>query len=394
MTPWSDVLAYGRCISDRDLADREERVRAQSPVLLQYTSGTTGAPKGVLLNHMSLLLNAYHVGTCQRLTPQDRCCVPVPFHHCFGAVIGTLASLVHGTTMLIPSEYFDAQATLQCMDAEKATAVYGVPTMFIGMLEHPSFQDRDLSTLRTGIMAGAPCPVALVKRVMQQLGADEITIGYGLTEASPVITQTRVDDPEERRMGSVGRPIPGVEVKVVDPTSSTDLPLGEPGELCARGHNVMMGYYGMPDATAEAIDSNGWLHTGDLATVDADGFVQITGRKKDMIIRGGENVYPREVEEVLHRHPAVEDVQVVGVPDERLGEELCAWIRLRSGTSATEDEVREFLQGKVAHYKIPRFIDFVESFPLTETGKVRKYEIREEAARMHGAARVVLAAAE
>ncbi len=384
MATWAEMIRYGRRVPGWVLRAHEDHVRSDQPVLLQYTSGTTGAPKGVLLSHRNVLLNAHYVGVCQGLTPDDRVCVPVPFYHCFGAIIGTLASLVHGTTMLIPSEYFDAATALRCMEAERATAIYGVPTMFIGMLEDPSFPARDLSTLRTGVMAGAPCPVDVMKRVIQDMGAKQITIGYGLTEASPVITQTRVDDPVERRVETVGRAIPGVEVKILDPETGEERGTGEQGELCARGHNVMLGYHGMPKATSDAIDPRGWLHSGDLATLDEDGYVRITGRHKDMIIRGGENVYPREIEEVLHRHPAVEDVQVVGLPDDRLGEEVCAWIKVRAGAELTEDDVRDFLRPALAHFKIPRYIDFVDAFPLTVTGKVQKYRIREVATEQHG----------
>jgi fatty-acyl-CoA synthase len=384
MATWGEMMTYGQRVPGWVLRAQEALVRLDQPALLQYTSGTTGSPKGVLLSHRNVLLNAYYVGICQGLTPEDRVCVPVPFYHCFGAIIGTLASLVHGTTMLIPSEYFDATAALQCMEAEEATAVYGVPTMFISMLEHPSFSERDLSSLRTGVMAGAPCPVDVMKRVMEDMGASEITIGYGLTEASPVITQTRVDDPVERRVETVGRAIPGVQVKILDPETGEERATDEQGELCARGHNVMLGYHAMPKATADAIDPRGWLHSGDLAVLDEDGYVRITGRHKDMIIRGGENIYPREIEEVLHRHPAVEDVQVVGLPDDRLGEEVCAWIKIRADAEVTEDDIRDFLRPAVAHFKIPRYIDFVEAFPLTVTGKVQKYRIREIATHQYG----------
>jgi len=393
MTTWSEMLEYGKRIPGSALRNKEAEVRCHQPVILQYTSGTTGAPKGVLLSHRNLLLNAYYVGACQRLSSEDRVTVPVPFYHCFGAVIGTLASMVHGTAMLVPSEYFEPEATLHCMESERATAVYGVPTMFIGMLEHASFGGRDLSSLRTGVMAGAPCPVELMKRVIHDMGASEITIGYGLTEASPVITQTRTNDSLERRVETVGRPIPGVEVKIVDPETRVDLQVGEQGELCARGHNVMLGYYDMPEATERAIDADGWLHSGDLAVEDADGYFRITGRDKDMIIRGGENIYPREIEEVLYRHPAVEEAQVVGIPDRRLGEQVCAWIKVRERATADEDEIRAFLRQALAHFKVPKHIDFVESFPLTVTGKVQKYKIREIAARKHGQERKAVFAA-
>ncbi len=381
MITWAEMIRRGREVEDIDLEALEAELNPDDPIILQYTSGTTGAPKGVLLSHRNLLLNAYYVGVCQRLSTADRICVPVPFYHCFGAVIGTLGSLVHGSAMLVPGEYFEARATLDCMERERATVIYGVPTMFIAMLAHPSFSGRDLRSLRTGIMAGAPCPVELMKRVIQDMGARQMTIAYGLTEASPVITQTLLDDPVERRVGTVGRPIPGIEVKVVDPDTGRDLPDGEQGELCDRGHNVMLGYYADSRATADAIDEDGWLHTGDLAVKEPSGYVRITGRIKDMIIRGGENVYPREIEEILHAHPDVENVQVVGVPDAILGEEVCAWVKAREGSEVTEAQVRDFLRDRLAHFKVPRYVMFVDAFPLTVTGKVQKYRIRELAAR-------------
>ncbi len=384
MIAWSEMIRRGTEIERTALDAVESGLDPGDSVILQYTSGTTGAPKGVLLSHRNLLLNAFYVGVCQRLSSADRICVPVPFYHCFGAVIGTLGSLVHGSAILVPGEYFEAQATLDCMEAERATVIYGVPTMFIAMLEHPSFPGRDLQSLRTGIMAGAPCPVELMKRVIRDMGARQMTIAYGLTEASPVITQTLLDDPVDRRVGTVGKPIPGIEVKVVDPETGRDLPDGEQGELCDRGHNVMLGYYADPGATAEAVDGDGWLHTGDLAVREPSGYVRITGRIKDMIIRGGENVYPREIEEVLHAHPDVENVQVVGVPDALLGEEVCAWVKAREGAEITDAQVRAFLRDRLAHFKVPRYIMFVETFPLTVTGKVQKYRIRELAARELG----------
>ena len=374
---WSEFLEGGNAVPAEEVTRREALVAPLDPVNLQYTSGTTGFPKGVLLSHRSVLLNAWYVGEAQRLGPEDRVCVPVPFYHCFGIVMGTLGCLVHECTMLVPHEHFTPETVLDCVERERATSLYGVPTMFMAELEHESFPGRDLSSLRTGIMAGSPCPVEVMNRVVGDVGAREVTIAYGLTEASPVITQTLADDPVELRVSTVGRPIPGVEVRVVDPATGDELPEGEQGELQARGHGVMLGYWKMPEATAEAILEGGWLRTGDLAVRQSDGCYRITGRIKDMIIRGGENVYPREIEEFLHTHPAVENVQAVGVPDPRFGEEVCVWIKLRNGAQATEDEVRSFCRERLAYFKVPRYVKFVEDFPLTVTGKVQKYRIRE-----------------
>ena len=304
-------------------------------------------------------------------------CVPVPFYHCFGCVIGTLGTLVRGATLLSPAQYFDPAKTLDCLELERATAIYGVPTMFIAAFEDPSFAGRDLASLRTGIMAGSPCPIELMKRVVQDMGARQMTIAYGLTEASPAITQTLADDPLELRVSTVGRVIPGVEAKVVDPDTLETMPDGEQGELWARGHNVMIGYYRMPEATADAVDPDGWLRTGDLTVREPSGYFRITGRIKDMIVRGGENIYPREIEEVLYGHPAIEAAQVVGIPDKRLGEEVCAWIKFRAGTTATVDEIRDFCTERMAHFKVPRVITLVDEFPMTVTGKVQKFRIRE-----------------
>ena len=377
MASWHEVLEAGESVAHDRLTEREAGLEPDQPINLQYTSGTTGFPKGVLLSHRNLLLNAWSVGACQRLTPEDRVCVPVPFYHCFGCVIGTLCSMVHGTAMLVPAEYFDPVATLDCIEQGRATSVYGVPTMFIAQLEHPSFEGRDLSSLRTGIMAGSPCPIEVMNRVIDEMGAAEITIAYGLTEASPAITQTLTDDPVELRVSTVGQVIPGVEARIVDPESGEPVADGLQGELCARGHNVMVGYYQMPEATAEAIDDEGWLHTGDLAVRDANGYFRITGRIKDMIIRGGENIYPREIEEFLYANPKVEDVQVVGVPDAKFGEEVCAWIKLRHGETADAEEIREFCKERLAYFKVPRYIEFVEEFPMTVTGKVQKFKMRD-----------------
>lgn len=374
---WPGFLALGSGVPTAEIHRREALVAPLDPANLQYTSGTTGFPKGVLLSHRSILLNAWHVGEAQRLGPDDRVCVPVPFYHCFGIVMGTLGSLVHQCTMLVPAEHFTPESVLDCVEKERATSLYGVPTMFVAELEHESFAGRDLSSLRTGIMAGSPCPIEVMNRVVNDMGAREVTIAYGLTEASPVITQTLADDPVELRVSTVGRPIPGVEVRIVDPATGRALPDGEQGELQARGHGVMLGYWKMPEATAECILDGGWLRTGDLAERHADGCYRITGRIKDMIIRGGENIYPREIEEFLYTHPAVESAQAVGVPDPRFGEEVCVWIKLRKGAQATEDGIRAYCKERLAYFKVPRYVRFVDDFPLTVTGKVQKYRIRE-----------------
>jgi len=381
---WTEFLELGAAITDEQLQQREAELQPDDPINIQYTSGTTGFPKGATLSHRNLLLNAYYVGSCQELTPRDRVCAPVPFYHCFGCVLGVLCAAVHGSALLIPHEYFVPEATLETMEAERATSIYGVPTMFIAMLDHPSCRDRTLSTLRTGIMSGSPCPLEVMQRVVQEMGAKDITIAYGQTEASPVITQTRSHDPLELRVKTVGRPLPGIEVKLVDPETGETLGDNQQGELCTRGHVVMLGYYGMPEQTAAAIDSEGWLHTGDLATRTPDGYYRITGRIKDMVCRGGENIYPREIEEFLYTHPAVQDVAVVGVPDPKYIEELAAWVRLRPGQSVSEEELREFCRGKLAHYKIPRYVRFVSEFPQTVTGKIQKFKIRETMIRELG----------
>jgi fatty-acyl-CoA synthase len=312
------------------------------------------------------------------MSERDRICIPVPFYHCFGCVLGTLCSAAYGAAMVIPAEYFGAVDTLDAIEKERATAIYGVPTMFIAELEDPSFAGRNLSSLRTGIMAGAPCPIEIMRRVMQQMGAKELTIAYGQTEASPVVTQTRTTDPIELRVETVGRPLPGVEVMVAEPHSSKPLPDNQQGEFCCRGHVVMLGYYNNPEATAAAIDSEGWLHSGDLAIRLPNGYFKITGRIKDMVIRGGENIYPREIEEFLFTHPAIEQSAVVGVPDARYGEELCAWVRLKPGATLTDEELRAFCRARLAHYKVPRYVQFVDAFPQTVTGKIQKFKIREE----------------
>jgi len=374
---WSDFLARASAVSNATLDTRQAQVRPSDVVNIQYTSGTTGFPKGAMLTHRNLLLNAYHVGMRQSFTEADRLCIPVPFYHCFGCVLATLACAISGTAMVVPAESFDALASLKAIQAEHCTAVYGVPTMFIAMLHHPQYASFDLSSLRTGVMAGSPCPIELMRAVVSQMGAREITIGYGLTEASPIITQTAPDDSLERRVGTVGRKISGVEVRIVRPGTMDDVAVGEPGELIARGHGIMKGYYHKPAETAAAITPDGWLHSGDLAVETPDGYYRITGRIKDMIIRGGENIYPREIEEFLYTHPQVADVQVVGLPDEKFGEEVCAWIRVKPGCAPSEDDVRRFCRGGLAHYKVPRYVVFVDEYPTTVTGKVQKFRLRE-----------------
>ena len=379
MLSWETLLSRAGETSAADLATIEAGLDAGQPINIQYTSGTTGHPKGATLSHRNIVLNAWYAGLCQKFTHRDRICIPVPLYHCFGCVLGSLCGIVHGAAMIFPAEHFDPAASLRAIEQERCTALYGVPTMFIAQLEHEDYPQTDVSSLRTGIMAGSPCPVELMKRVTQTMGAQEITIGYGQTEAAPLITQTRTDDPIELRVGTIGRTIPGVEAKIVDSATGDDLPDNQAGELCARGHNVMLGYYNMPERTAEAIDSDGWLHTGDLALRMPNGYFRITGRLRDLIIRGGENIYPREVEERLYEHPAVEDVQVVGVPDRKFGEEALAWVKLRQGQAAGEQELRDFCRAELAHFKTPRYWKFVDSFPTTVTGKIQKFKIREQA---------------
>lgn len=384
MFSWKQVLEAGSGISQAELEERQESLEFDDAINIQYTSGTTGLPKGALLSHHNIVNNALLIGRSMRITSEDRICIPVPFYHCFGMVLGNMVCALYGAAMVVPAEYFDALATLRAVHEERCTALYGVPTMFIAELECPEFDEFDLSSLRTGIMAGAPCPIELMKRVVSQMHCREMTIAYGLTEASPVITQTRTDDPIELRVTTVGRPLPHTEVKIIDPRSGKIVPRGTQGELCARGYLVMKGYYNNPEATREAIDRDGWLHTGDLAAMDENGYINITGRKKEMIIRGGENIYPREIEEFLYLHPKISQVQVIGVPDLKYGEEVMAWIKLREGMTATADEIREFCRGKIAHYKIPKYIKFVDSFPMTVTGKIQKYKMREMAIKELG----------
>ncbi len=346
------------------------------PINIQFTSGTTGLPKGATLSHRNILNNGYFTGLRMNLGPGDRLCIPVPLYHCFGMVLANLACITHGATMVFPAAGFDPLSVLETVAAERCTALHGVPTMFIAELEHPRFAEFDLSSLRTGIMAGAPCPVEIMRRVIDKMHMREITIAYGMTETSPVSFQSAPDDPLERRVSTVGRVLPHLEVKIVDGNGAIT-PRGARGELCTRGYSVMLGYWDDPERTAEAVDAGGWMHSGDIAIIDADGYCNIVGRLKDMVIRGGENIYPREIEEFLFRHPKIEDVQVVGVPDAKYGEELCAWIRLRSGEQADAEEILAFCRGQIAHYKVPRYIRFVDEFPMTVTGKIQKFVIRE-----------------
>ena len=373
---WDEMCRRGQSVPPDRLAEIAATLTAGEPINIQYTSGTTGFPKAATLSHRNLLLNAYYIGACQRFSEDDRVCIPVPFYHCFGCVLGTLAAVVYGAAMIVPAESFDPTATLDAVQRERATALYGVPTMFIAQLEDETLAGRDLSSLRTGIMAGSPCPIEIMRKVIDRMGAREVTIAYGQTEASPVITQTRTDDPLELRVQTVGRPLPGVEVKIVDPASGGELGDDRQGELCARGHVVMLGYYNDPQATAAAIDAAGWLRTGDLAVRQPNGYYRITGRIKDMVIRGGENVYPREIEEFLFTHPAIEQSAVCGVPDEKYGEQLCAWVKPKAGERVTEEEIRDFCRENLAHFKVPHYVRLVDAFPQTVTGKIQKFKIR------------------
>jgi fatty-acyl-CoA synthase len=377
MFSWNELLAMGAAVSDAELQKAQASTEPEDVINIQYTSGTTGYPKGAMLTHRNIVGDAKLVTDCLNLTPQDRLCAPVPFYHCFGCVMANLGCLTKGAT-LVPIETYDAKQVLEAVQAERCTTLYGVPTMFIGELNHPDFARYDLSSLRTGIMAGSPCPIEVMKAVVDKMGAREITIAYGQTETSPVSTQTRTDDPLERRVTTVGRALPGLEGKVVDPTTGETMLPGQIGEYCVRGFTIMQGYYKMPEETAKTIDRDGWLHSGDLATMDADGYFNITGRIKDMIIRGGENIYPREIEEFLYTNPKVADVQVIGMPSAKYGEEVMAWVKLKEGQTATEDEIREFCRGKIANYKIPRYVKFVEAYPMTVTGKIQKYKMRQQ----------------
>jgi fatty-acyl-CoA synthase len=374
---WSELLRLADAVGSSELAVRTAALQFDDPINIQYTSGTTGSPKGATLSHHNILNNGYFVGEALRYTEADRICLPVPFYHCFGCVLGNMAAVTHGSAIVITGESFDAEATLRAIEAERCTSLYGVPTMFIAQLQHPSFNDVRLTTLRTGIMAGALCPIEVMRQVIDRMHVSEVTICYGMTETSPVSFQSEVDDPIELRVSTVGRVLPHLECKIVDPDTGATVPRGVKGELCTRGYAVMLGYWNDAAGTADAIDRARWMHSGDIAVMNDDGYVTIAGRIKDMIIRGGENIYPREIEEFLYTHPKIGDVQVIGVPDGKYGEEVCAWIRLLDGVTATPDEFREFCHGQIATYKIPRYIRFTSEFPMTVTGKIQKFRMRE-----------------
>lgn len=374
---FASLLADASAEERAGLAATAATLQFDDPINIQFTSGTTGSPKGATLTHHNILNNGFFVGEAMRLDPDDRLCIPVPLYHCFGMVLGVLACVTHGAAMVFPSEAFEPLAVLEAVQAERCTALHGVPTMFIAVLDHPRFAEFDLATLRTGIMAGSPCPIEVMKRVVAHMHMAEVTIAYGMTETSPVSFQSHTDTPVEKKVATVGRIHPHVEVKIVD-ANGRIVPRGDTGELLTRGYSVMLGYWGDPAKTREAIDDAGWMHTGDLAVMDDDGYCNIVGRVKDMVIRGGENIYPREIEEFLYRHPKVQDVQVIGVPDAKYGEELCAWIRLREGESCSADDIRAFCDGQIAYYKIPRYIEFVDSFPMTITGKIQKFVMRQQ----------------
>lgn len=378
MYTWSELLGHAENVSDEALEARLHSLAPDDVINIQYTSGTTGFPKGVMLTHHNIVNNGKMIGNRMKLTEKDRICIPVPFFHCFGCVLGTLAAVTHASTMVI-IEQFEAETVLRAIQDERCTAVHGVPTMFIAELNHPKFETFDTSSLRTGIMAGSTCPIEVMRKVIDIMGATEITICYGQTESSPVITQTTTDDPIEKRTSTVGKPHPHVEVRVVDPVSGQERKVGEPGELWTRGYHVMKGYYNDKDATEQAITADGWLRTGDIAIMDEEGYIDITGRIRDMVIRGGENIYPREIEEFLYTHPDVEDVQVVGVPDQKYGEELMAWIIPKVGKVVTEQSIRDFCQGKISHFKIPRHIQFIDAYPMTASGKIMKFKLQEMA---------------
>ncbi|HJV35482.1 AMP-binding protein [Geomonas sp.] len=380
MMNFQRIVELGEGVSDAELAAVEQGLSVHDVINMQYTSGTTGFPKGVMLTHHNVVNNGFNIGECMKFTEKDRLCIPVPFFHCFGCVLGVMACVTHGTTM-VPVEIFDPLKVLEAIEKERCTAVHGVPTMFIAELEHPRFAEFDLTSLRTGIMAGSNCPIEVMRRVIRDMHASEITIAYGQTESSPVITQTRTEDPLELKVSTVGRVLPNVELKIVDIETGAELPPGKQGELCTRGYLVMKGYYKMPEETAKAIDADGWLHTGDLAVMDENGYCKITGRIKNMIIRGGENIYPREIEEFLYTHAKISDVQVYGVPDRKYGEQVMAAIVLKGGVTMTEEEVKAFCRGKIANYKIPKYVRFVDSYPMTASGKIQKFKLREMAIR-------------
>jgi fatty-acyl-CoA synthase len=376
---WDDLLAAGANVKAEDVELRETLLDADDPINIQYTSGTTGNPKGATLTHHNILNNARSLAELLRYTAADRVCIPVPLYHCFGMGVGNLGCVTSGATMVYPAESFEPLATLEAIAGERCTSIYGVPTMFIAQLEHPRFAEFDLTSLRTGIMAGAPCPIEVMKRVINEMHAREVCIAYGMTETAPVSFLTRPEDTVERRVSTVGTVLPHVEAKIMDPATGRTAPLATPGEVCTRGYLVMQGYWENPDATAEAVDRAGWMHTGDLGTIEAEGYLNIVGRIKDMVIRGGENLYPVEIEEVLFQHPAVASAQVIGVPDERMGEELMAWVVVREVGALTEDELKDFCKDRIAHFKVPRYVKFVDEYPMTVTGKVQKFLMRQMA---------------
>ncbi len=376
---WNELFDAGDAVPDETLWQRESLLDADQPINIQYTSGTTGFPKGATLSHRNILNNGYFCGERLGYTEEDRVCIPVPFYHCFGMVIGNLACTTHGAAMVVPSPGFEAGAVLEAVEAEQCTSLYGVPTMFIATLEHEDLEKRDVSSLRTGVMAGAPCPIEVMKHVITDLNMAEVTIAYGMTEVSPVATQTLRDDTIERRVSTVGVAHPHVEIQIVDTDTGEVAPVGTSGEFCTRGYSVMQGYWNEPERTAESIDDDGWLHSGDLAVMDEAGYVKIVGRLKDMIIRGGENVYPREIEEFLYTHPDVVDAQVIGVPDERFGEEIMAWVQKREDSDLSEAELVDFCKGTIAHFKVPRYVRFTDEYPMTVTGKIQKFKLRERA---------------
>ena len=376
---WEAMLAAGSSITQGVVDSIGEDLKADDPINIQYTSGTTGYPKGATLSHANILNNAFFVAEGCRYTPADRVCIPVPLYHCFGMVMGVLGCTTHGATMVFPSDAFEPIATLSAVSEERCTSLYGVPTMFIAQLAEPTFESYDLSSLRTGIMAGSPCPIEVMKETIERMHMDEVTICYGMTETSPVSTQSATDDPIDKRVATVGEVHPHVEIKIIDPEGGDTVTRGASGEFCTRGYSVMVGYWNDEARTAEAIDEEGWMHTGDLATMDDEGYVNIVGRIKDMVIRGGENVYPREIEEFLYSHPRIRDVQVVGVPDAKYGEEIMAWVQTEDGLPITVEEIREFCSGRIAHYKIPRYVEVTDEFPMTVTGKIQKFKLRDEA---------------
>jgi len=384
MLTWGELLMLGDNISAEQLGERQRAQEFDDPINIQYTSGTTGYPKGATISHHNILNNGYFVAEIMDFTDQDRLVIPVPLYHCFGMVMGNLGCMTHGATMIYPNDGFDAKTVLDAVQTERATALYGVPTMFIAELNHPDFVEYDLSSLRTGVMAGSPCPVEVMKKVQSLMNMHAVEICYGMTETSPVSTQTRIGTPLAKQVGTVGQVHPHVEVKVVDPISGGVVPIDTPGELCTRGYSVMLGYWNNEEATRRAIDVARWMHTGDLATIDAEGYVNIVGRIKDMIIRGGENVYPREIEEFLYTHPLLQDVQVIGVPDEKYGEAIMAWVKVKPGVTLSAAEIQDFCRGKIAHYKVPRYVKFVDSFPMTVTGKIQKFIMRQQSVKELG----------